>query len=101
MALSLRSRLTLWYSALLLLGIVLFSATVLSLYWRFALEQSDESLKALSATAVNVVASELAEHATLAEAAREMESVVRQRDYAVAVLDPSGAPIRAVPIALP
>ena len=101
MALSLRSRLTLWYSALLLLGIVLFTATVLSLYWRLALKQSDESLKALSATAANVVASELAEHATLAEAARETESVVRQRDYIVAVLDPAGARIGAVPIALP
>jgi len=101
MALSLRSRLTLWYSALLLLAMVLFTATVLLLYWRLALKQSDESLRALSATAANVVASELAEHATLAAAAQEMESVVRQRDYVVAVLDPSGTPIRAMPAALP
>ena len=80
---------------------VLFTATVLLLYWRLALKQSDESLRALSATAANVVASELAEHATLAAAAQEMESVVRQRDYVVAVLDPSGTPIRAMPAALP
>jgi heavy metal sensor kinase len=101
MALSLRSRLTLWYSGLLLLAIALFSATVLSLYWRLALEQSDDALEALSATAANVVVAELAEHATLAEAAREMESVVRHPDYVVAVIDPAGVPTRPLPAGLP
>jgi heavy metal sensor kinase len=100
-ALSLRSRLTIWYSTLLLLAIVLFSATVLSLYWRLVLEQSDESLEALSAAAANVVVGELAEHLTLAEAAREMESVVRQPDYVVAVIDPAGVATRQMPVALP
>lgn len=101
MTLSLRSRLTLWYSGLLLLAIVLFSATVLTLYWRLALKQSDESLEALSLTAANVVAGELAEHLTLAQAAEEMESIVRQPDLAVAVLDATGAATRPMPVALP
>ena len=95
MTLSLRTRLTIWYSALLLLVILLFSATVLWLQWRLVLRQSDESLGALSATAANVVMAELAEHATLAEAAAEAEAVVRQPDYAVSVFDGSGAVVRS------
>jgi len=101
MAFSLRSRLTLWYSMLLLFGIVLFSATVLALYWRLVLKQSDESLEALSITAVNVVASELAELGDLKRAAREMESVVPRRDYVVAVTDASGVPTDDLPAGLP
>src|SRR5262245_12465718 len=101
MAFSLRSRLTLWYSTLLLFGIVLFGATVLALYWRLVLKQSDESLEALSITAVNVVAGELGEHANLKRAAREMESVVPRRDYVVAVTDASGVPTDDLPAGLP
>jgi heavy metal sensor kinase len=101
MAFSLRSRLTLWYSMLLLFGIVLFSATVLTLYWQLVIDQSDESLEALSITAVNVVASELAEHADLKRAAREMESVVPRRDYVVAVTDASGVATEDLPEGLP
>jgi heavy metal sensor kinase len=101
MSFSLRSRLTLWYSTLLLFGIVLFSATVLSLYWRLVLKQSDESLKALSITGVNVVSSELAEHATLDQAAREMESMVPRRDYVVCVMDASGVPTHEISGGLP
>jgi len=101
MAFSLRSRLTLWYSMLLLFGIVLFSATVLVLYWRLVLKQSDESLEGLSITAVNVVAGELAEHGDLKRAARELESVVPRRDYVVAVTDASGAPTDDLPAGLP
>ena len=101
MPFSLRSRLTLWYSTLLLFGIVLFSATVLSLYWRLVLKQSDESLKALSITAVNVIESELAEHASLEQAAREMESMVPRRDYVISVLDASGVPTHEMSGGLP
>src|SRR5947207_12642242 len=90
MPLALRTRLTLWYSALLLFGIALFSATILWLHWRLVLEQSDESLRQLSGVAANVVSEELNEGAALVRAAHEVESVVRNPDYAVAVLDGSG-----------
>ena len=100
MALSLRSRLTLWYSGLLLLTVVLFSATVLSLYWRFALRQTDESLDALRATAANVVVAELGEHLTLAEASREMEETVQHAGYAVAVIDAAGVATSQMPVAV-
>jgi two-component system OmpR family sensor kinase len=85
----------------MLFGIALFSATVLSLYWRLVLKQSDESLKALSITAVNVVGSELAEHASLEQAAREMESMVPRRDYVVSVMDASGVPTHEIAGGLP
>jgi len=101
MALSLRTRLTVWYSALLLLATALFTGTVLWLHWNLLVRQGDESLQALGLAAVNDVASELAEHLTLAEAAREMVSVVRREGYVVTVLDGNGAPIRDLTVALP
>jgi heavy metal sensor kinase len=100
-ALSLRTRLTVWYSALLLFAIVLFSATVLWLDWRLLVKQSDESLEAVTTTAINVVRAELIEGATLAEATHEMESVVRHPDYVVTVLDQTGTPMRQMPVSLP
>lgn len=101
MAMSLRTRLTLWYSALLLLALVLFSATVLWVHWRLLVREADASLNALGIAAANVVAEELGEGATLEQAGREMASVVPHGDHAVALLDAGGAPIRALPIALP
>ena len=44
MALSLRTRLTAWYSVLLVLTVAVFSIAVLWLHWRLLLEQFDESL---------------------------------------------------------
>ena len=100
MAVSLRTRLTIWYSALLLLAVVLFSATVLWLYWRALIRQSDESLSALSTTAVNVVSNELGEDATLAAASDEMAAVVRHPDIVVGVFDDTGRAVREMPVSL-
>ncbi len=101
MTLSLRTRLTVWYSALLLLAIALFTATVLWLQWTLLVRQSDEAMDTLSTTAVNVVEEELSETGNLAAAAREMESVVRRPDYVVAVFDTDGSTVRRTGIALP
>ena len=101
MAIALRTRLTLWYSALLLCALVLFSATVLWLHWRLMLRQADESLEGLSIAAVNVMTDELAEHDTLSLAAREMLGVVRRKEYVVAVLDGNGVPLRDPAASLP
>ena len=101
MATSLRTRLTLWYSGLLLCALVLFSATVLWLHWRLMVREADEALEGLSIAAVNVVSAELAEHDTLSAAAREMLGVVRRREYVVAVLDAGGVPLRDLAAPLP
>ena len=87
MALSLRARLTAWYSVLLVLTVAVFSAAVLWLHWRLLLEQFDDSLVSISATANNVVVEELSELHDLHAAATEMASVVRSGDYVVQVLD--------------
>ncbi len=93
MQLSLRARLTAWYSVLLVLTVVVFSAAVLWLHWRLLLEQFDEGLESISATASRVVEAELAEEDSLALAAAEMVSVVRPREKVVQVLDASGSPV--------
>jgi len=89
-ALSLRARLTVWYSALLLLAIAAFTATVLWLHWELLLRQADESLEAFSIAAANVVTAELAEHATLEQAAHEMANVVPHEDYEADIVDAGG-----------
>jgi heavy metal sensor kinase len=101
MATSLRTRLTLWYSTLLLLALVLFSATVLWLHWQLMVRQADDAIEGLSVAAVNVVSAELAERETLSGAAREMVDVVRRKEYVVTVLDGDGRPLRDLAAATP
>jgi two-component system, OmpR family, sensor kinase len=101
MPLSLRTRLTLWYSGLLLVALALFTAMVLWLHWRLTLRQADESLDALALAAANVVSAELDEHLSMREAAREMTRVVGHRDYVASVLDADGAAIGELPFAFP
>ena len=103
MPLSLRTRLTAWYSVLLVLTVAVFSTAVLWLHWQLLLEQFDEGLESISATANNVVEEELVEVKDLGLAATEMAAIVRPHDYTVQVLDLSGSPIHpaARPMPLP
>jgi len=93
MALSIRARLTLWYSALLLLALCAFLAVVLAVHWRLLVSQYDESLETLSLMAVNVVQEEMGERSNLALAAEDMEGVLSAPDHIVKVLDPNGRPL--------
>jgi len=101
MALSLRTRLTAWYSVLLVLTVAVFSAVVLWQHWRLILAQFDEGLGSISATAANVVEEELGELHDLGRAASEMAAVVHPADYLVQVLDASGSPLLKVSQPLP
>src|SRR4029450_562898 len=94
MPLSLRTRLTVWYSGLLLLALGLFTATVLWLHWKLMLRQADESLDALALAAANVVSAELDEQLSIGEAAREMAAVVGHRGYPGPGRGAGGAPVR-------
>jgi hypothetical protein len=100
-ALSLRTRLTAWYSVLLVLTVAVFSAAVLWLHWRLILEEFDEGLGSITSTAANVVEEELGEVHDLGHAATEMAAVVHPADFAVEVLDASGAPLLKVSPPLP
>jgi heavy metal sensor kinase len=99
--LSLRARLTAWYAVLLVLTVAVFSAAVLWLHWHLLLEQLDDSLKSISATAANVIDEELGELNDLARAAAEMAAVVRPPDFRVQVLDAAGLPIQKTAKAMP
>ncbi|HEY0583791.1 MAG TPA: HAMP domain-containing protein, partial [Chloroflexota bacterium] len=101
MQLSLRTRLTAWYALLLVLTVAVFSTAVLWLHWRLLLEQFDDGLKSISATANNVVEEELAELKDLSLAATDMAAVVRPADGVVAVLDSAGAPLGPAPRRMP
>jgi two-component system OmpR family sensor kinase len=92
-ALSLRTRLTAWYSVLLLLTVAVFCAAVLWLQWRLTLEQFDEGLESMTATASNMFEEELGELHDPGAAAAEVAAIVRSGDYTVQVLDASGTPL--------
>jgi heavy metal sensor kinase len=96
-SLSLRARLMLWYSALLCLALVLFTALVLWAEWRVLLHQTDEALAAFAATATNAVTEEFVEHANLAQAAADAEEVVKVPGHLVSVFDRQGRPLNAAP----
>jgi heavy metal sensor kinase len=94
--LSLRARLTAWYSVLLLLSLALFTATVLWINWRLMLESFDETLAGMSVTADNLLREEVGELHDLGNAAAEMIEVVHQPGVTIAVFDDKGAAIQPV-----
>ena len=101
MQVSLRARLTAWYSLLVVLTIAVFAAAVLWLHWRLLLEQFDDGLESIAATADNVVAEELEEVKDLSRAVAEMVAVVRAEGGVVQALDSNGSPFGAVARSMP
>ena len=93
MQLSLRTRLTAWYSMVLVLTVAVFSAAVLWAHWQLLVTQFDEALESIGDTADNVIKEELGEGHDLARAASETAALVRPSDGAVEILDGSGSPI--------
>ena len=93
MEISLRARLTAWYSLLVVLTVAVFAAAVLWLHWLLLLKQFDEGLESIAATADNVIAEELEERKPLSLAVEDMTAVVRAEDGVVQVLDAAGSPI--------
>jgi heavy metal sensor kinase len=93
MQVSLRARLTAWYSLLVVLTIAVFATAVLWLHWRLLLKQFDEGLRSIAATADNVFAEELEELKDRSGAAAEMTGLVGTGGGAVQVLDSSGSPL--------
>ena len=69
--LSLRARLTLWYTLALLVVLGLFAADVLWVQSRIGLRRVDRELEGLVTTLTNVIHAELAEQVSLETAAEE------------------------------
>lgn len=88
--LSLRARLTLWYTLALLLVLLLFGANVLWQQRRIGIRRVDRELEALTATLANVVQDELNEEDDLATAAAEATATVTAPGRALAILDTGG-----------
>jgi signal transduction histidine kinase len=93
--LSLRARLTAWYTVALLIVLALGGAVVLWQQGRIGLARIDRQLLDLVATTANSLHEELSEDPALAAAAREVEETLGVPGRAVAILDRGGRPVAA------
>lgn len=90
MKLSLRARLTLWYTIPLLAVLFLFGLLVLSQQGRLGLRRVDRELDALTTTLGDVLRDELSEQDEPSLAAREVLDTVTAPGRALAILDGRG-----------
>jgi heavy metal sensor kinase len=88
--LSLRARLTLWYTLALLVVLCLFGANVLWQQRRIGIRRVDRELEALTATLANVVQDELSENDDPMTAATEAIATVTAPGRALAIFDARG-----------
>ena len=88
--LSLRARLTIWYTLALLLVLCLFGANMLWQQRRIGIRRVDRELESLTATLANVVQDELNENDDIATAATEATATVNAANRALAVFDAQG-----------
>jgi len=95
--LSLRARLTLWYSATLAAALAAFAGAVLWQQSRIAVRRVDRELDGAAATLANVVRDELTETADTAAAAAEAKATVGSALGAIAILDAGGRPLAQSP----
>jgi heavy metal sensor kinase len=94
-SLSLRARLTVWYTVALLVVMTLGGAVILWQQGRIGLARVDRQLRDLNATIANLMTDELTEDPVLATAAQEVQATIVAPGRAVAILDQSGHPVAA------
>ncbi|MEP6916272.1 MAG: hypothetical protein ABJC89_11525, partial [Acidobacteriota bacterium] len=92
---SIRARLTVWFSLLMVAALTMFSVGVLWLHTRWAHQQFDTGISSLAATLSRVMQEEVNERNDLYIAAGEMHSTIEVADRATAILDATGKPIVA------
>jgi two-component system, OmpR family, sensor kinase len=93
--LSLRARLTAWYTLALLIVLCLFAADILWQQGRLGLRRVDRELEAFSVTLANVVQEELTEMSDPRLAAQEARDTVNVPGRAIAILDAHGEVLAA------
>ena len=93
--LSLRARLTLWYTVALLVVLCLFGANVLWQQRRIGIRRVDRELEALIATLANVMQDELNEQDDPVTAATESTATVNAPGRALAIFDLEGRTLSA------
>ena len=95
MTLSIRARLTLWYSAVMVVALTVFSIGVLWLHARWGRAQFDSELASLAAALSRVMQEELSESGSLSKAVMETRTSMDVPGLATAILDPQGTPLSA------
>lgn len=93
MALTIRSRLTLWYSTVLLVVLVLFGAWVYAAELHLRVEHLDRELRRAGTVAAAAVADELDEGASLPDAAPEAYKDLVVPGRMLAIHDAAGIPL--------
>jgi two-component system OmpR family sensor kinase len=93
MALSLRGRLTLWYTIALVVVLVLFGIDVLVMQARLGIRRADRELDSVHATLATVLREELRELDSPSLAATEAKNAIASLGDAIAILDEKGAPL--------
>src|ERR1700720_2764382 len=92
---SIRARLTLWYSALMVVALTVFSVGVLWLHARWGGAQFDSELASLTLAVSGMMQEELSETGNLHKAVSEMRTSMDVPGRATAILDLRGMPIAA------
>ena len=92
---SIRTRLTLWYSAFMVVALAVFSIGVLWLHARWGRAQFDSELASLGAAASRVMREELGETGNLQRAVSETRTSIDVPGHATAILDLRGRPLAA------
>jgi heavy metal sensor kinase len=95
MSLTIRTRMTLWYTALVAALLACFAAGVLAVQSRLSRGQFDAELDGVNRTVASVLRAELSESHNLARAAQETRKSVDIPGRTVAVLDGNGRPLAA------
>jgi two-component system OmpR family sensor kinase len=93
--LSLRARLTLWYTLALVVVLGLFGADVLWIQRRIGGGRVDRELDSLTTTLANIVRAELSEHEPPPAAAAEATRTLTAPGRAIAMFDAQGVPLAA------
>jgi heavy metal sensor kinase len=92
---SIRTRLTVWNSAIMVLALAAFGAGVLWLHARWSHAQFDADLANLGAVTSRVLREELGEHKVLSKAAAEAGESIDVPGRSIAILDGTGAAVAA------
>ncbi|HEY7790030.1 MAG TPA: ATP-binding protein [Vicinamibacterales bacterium] len=95
MRLSLRGRLTLWYTIALLVALTLIGIEIVFVIGRLGVRQTDSDLTTLSETVAKVIDAELQENPDVGSAAREALAVASGPDRAIGIVNGDGTLVAA------
>lgn len=93
--LSLRARLTVWYTVILVIVLLAAGAGTWWMQSRIGVSRVDAELADVNGTVVRIISNELQEGEPVRAAATEASETVADRNLAVAIFDPSGALLAA------